>query len=73
MKEHMVRELLKGKKNDYLLLNHLGNGLTRRGIADILDNAENWPSKNSLIIYDDIIIIVFDKNEIEYTKRNIDF
>lgn len=29
--------LLKGKKTDYLLVNHLGNNLTRRGIADILD------------------------------------
>ena len=30
-------ELLKGKTCEYLLLNHLGNKLTRRGIADILD------------------------------------
>lgn len=32
------QELLKGKKNDFLLLNHLGNKLTRRGIALVLDN-----------------------------------
>lgn len=31
------QELLKGKKNEYLLINHLGNKLTRRGIADIID------------------------------------
>ena len=31
------QELLKGKKSEYLLLNHLGNKLTRRGIEDILD------------------------------------
>ncbi len=31
------QELLKGKKCDYLLVNHLGNSLTRRGIADILE------------------------------------
>lgn len=31
------QELLKGKKNEYLLLNHLGNPITRRGIADILE------------------------------------
>lgn len=31
------QELLKGKKSDYLLLNHLGNPITRRGIADILE------------------------------------
>lgn len=31
------QELLKGKKNEYLLINHLGNNLTRRGIADILE------------------------------------
>lgn len=30
-------ELLKGKRCNYLLVNHLGNKLTRRGIADILD------------------------------------
>ena len=30
-------ELLKGKKSEYLLLNHLGNKLTRRGIQDILE------------------------------------
>ena len=30
-------ELLNGKKSDFLLLNHLGNPLTRRGVADILD------------------------------------
>lgn len=29
--------LLKGKKNDYLFINHLGNTLTRRGVADILE------------------------------------
>lgn len=31
------QELLKGKKCDYLLINHLGNKLTRRGISDILE------------------------------------
>lgn len=31
------QELLKGKKSEYLLLNHLGNKLTRRGVEDILD------------------------------------
>lgn len=31
------QELLKGKKCDYLLINHLGNPLTRRGVADILE------------------------------------
>lgn len=31
------QELLKGKKNDYLLINHLGNAITRRGIADVLE------------------------------------
>lgn len=31
------QELLKGKKSEYLLLNHLGNPITRRGIADIID------------------------------------
>lgn len=31
------QELLKGKRSEYLLINHLGNNLTRRGIADILD------------------------------------
>lgn len=31
------QELLKGKKSEYLLLNHLGNKLTRRGIADIIN------------------------------------
>ena len=31
------QELLKGKKSEYLLINHLGNPLTRRGIFDILD------------------------------------
>lgn len=31
------QNLLKGKKCDYLLVNHLGNPLTRRGIADILE------------------------------------
>lgn len=30
-------ELLKGKKSEYLLLNHLGNKLTRRGVQDILE------------------------------------
>ena len=29
--------LLKNKKSNYLLLNHLGNKLTRRGVEDILD------------------------------------
>lgn len=31
------QELLKGRRSEYLLINHLGNPLTRRGIADILD------------------------------------
>lgn len=31
------QNLLKGKKCDYLLVNHLGNPLTRRGVADILE------------------------------------
>lgn len=31
------QNLLKGKKSEYLLLNHLGNKLTRRGVADIID------------------------------------
>lgn len=31
------QNLLKGKKCEYLLLNHLGNNLTRRGVADIID------------------------------------
>ncbi len=31
------QELLKGKQNEYLLLNHLGNPITRRGIADVLE------------------------------------
>ncbi len=31
------QELLKGEKCDYLLINHLGNPLTRRGVADILE------------------------------------
>lgn len=31
------QELLKGKTNEYLLVNHLGNNLTRRGVADILE------------------------------------
>ena len=30
-------ELLKGKTSEYLLINHLGNHLTRRGVKDILD------------------------------------
>ena len=29
--------LLKGKECDYLLINHIGNKITRRGIADIID------------------------------------
>ena len=29
--------LLKNKKHDYLIVNHLGNKLTRRGVEDILD------------------------------------
>lgn len=31
------QELLKGKTNEYLFVNHLGNHLTRRGVADILE------------------------------------
>jgi len=31
------QEILKGKKSEHLLLNHLGNKLTRRGIADIIN------------------------------------
>ena len=31
------QNLLNGKKSDYLLINHLGNPLTRRGIGDIID------------------------------------
>ncbi len=31
------QDLLKNKKCDYLLVNHLGNNLTRRGVVDILD------------------------------------
>ncbi len=31
------QELLKGKNCDYLLVNHLGNNLTRRGVAEILE------------------------------------
>lgn len=31
------QDLLNGKKCDYLLVNHLGNRLTRRGVADIID------------------------------------
>lgn len=31
------QELLKGRKSDYLLLNHLGNPITRRGVADVLE------------------------------------
>ena len=31
------QELLKGKKSDYLLLNHLGNPITRRGIEDVIE------------------------------------
>ena len=31
------KELVKDKKCEYLLVNHLGNKITRRGIADILD------------------------------------
>lgn len=31
------QELLKGKRCDYLLINHLGNPITRRGISDILE------------------------------------
>lgn len=30
-------ELLKGKKSEYLFINHLGNPLTTRGIRDIID------------------------------------
>lgn len=38
------QELLKGKKSDYLLINHLGNPLTRRGVADILEKLINKSS-----------------------------
>lgn len=31
------QSLLKGRKSDYLLLNHLGNPITRRGVQDILE------------------------------------
>ncbi len=31
------QHLLNGKQSKYLLLNHLGNNLTRRGVADILE------------------------------------
>ncbi len=31
------QEILKGKKCDYLFVNHLGGQLTRRGVADILE------------------------------------
>lgn len=31
------QELLKGKRSDYLLINHLGNKLTTRGVEDIID------------------------------------
>lgn len=31
------QELLKGRTSEYLLLNHLGGHITRRGIADVLD------------------------------------
>lgn len=38
------QNLLKGKKCEYLLLNHLGNKLTRRGVADIIDKLINKSS-----------------------------
>lgn len=31
------QDLLKGKTSEYLLINHIGNKLTRRGVADILE------------------------------------
>ena len=31
------QELLKGKKNDYLIINHLGNKITSRGVQDIIE------------------------------------
>lgn len=31
------QDLLKGKRCDFLFVNHLGNALTRRGVADILE------------------------------------
>lgn len=31
------QELLKGKSSEYLLINHLGNKITRRGISDVLE------------------------------------
>lgn len=31
------QELLKGKRSDFLLVNHLGNKLTTRGVEDIID------------------------------------
>lgn len=31
------QELLKGKKNDYLIVNHLGNKITSRGVQDIIE------------------------------------
>ncbi len=31
------QNILKGKTNEFLLVNHLGNSLTRRGIADIIE------------------------------------
>ena len=31
------QELLKGKRNDYLIINHLGNKITSRGVQDIIE------------------------------------
>ena len=31
------QELLKGKKNDYLIVNHLGNKITSIGVQDIIE------------------------------------
>ena len=38
------QELLKGKSSEYLLLNHLGNQITRRGIQTVLDKLINESS-----------------------------
>lgn len=43
------QKILNGKKNDYLIINHLGNKITPRGVEDIIDKCIQKSSLNHKI------------------------
>ena len=45
------------------------SALKRLNDAGLLENAKAWPAQNSIIVYEDIILVITDEKDLQRAKK----